>query len=294
MFGCAAIKLATFIVAAVLAGPGSAESLQLVSTHTWRSSTDGFGGFSSLEIAADGESFVTTSDKGSMAGGLLVRRHGRVVDVADQVFEQLLGENRKPQQHFETDAEGLAIARDGSRYISYEGLHLILKYAPDGSVTRVPQPKAFRGFQRNSSLEALAIDADGTLYTMQERSGSLERPFDIWRYRDGKWDKTLKLSRSGGYLPVGADFGLDGRLYILERNFNGLAGFSTRVRSFAVTERRLTDEKVLLKTTFGTHDNLEGIALWRTSEGNIRVTMISDDNFRFFQRTEFVEYRLVP
>jgi hypothetical protein len=268
--------------------------LQLVSSHTWRENTEGFGGFSSLELSADGESFVSTSDKGSIAGGLIVRRSGRIVGVADAVFEVLRGEGGRVNQHYETDAEGLAIAKDGSRYISYEGLHLILKFSPNGQITRIPQPSAFRSFQRNSSLEALAIDEDGALITMPERSGRLDRPFPVWRFRNGKWDQKLTLTRSGGFLTVGADFGPDGRLYILERNFNGLSGFASRVRSFEVSENALRDEKTLLQTTFGTHDNLEGIAVWRTSEGNIRVTMISDDNFRLFQRTELVEYRLVP
>jgi hypothetical protein len=294
MLGSVEIKLIAAFLWLVFAGTASAESLQLVSSYTWRNNAEGFGGFSSLELTSDGENFVTTSDKGTIAGGHLVRRNGRIVDVLDPVFERLLGEGGKVQQHYETDAEGLAISADGSRYISYEGLHFILKYAPDGTVTRVKQPKAFRSFQRNSSLEALAIDAGGALFTMPERSGRLDRSFPIWRFRNGRWDQKLMLSRSGGFLVVGADFGPDGRLYILERNFGGLSGFSSRVRSFEVNENELNDDKELLVTTFGTHDNLEGISVWKNPEGNIRVTMISDDNFRLFQRTEFVEYRLVP
>lgn len=288
------IKLIAALIAWMLAMPAMAQSLQLVSTHTWRNGDEGFGGFSSLELDSNGENFVTTSDKGLIAGGLLIRRSGRIIDVADPTFERLLGEGGKPQQHFETDAEGLAIASDGSRFISYEGLHLVLKYSPDARVTRVKQPAAFKKFSRNSSMEALAIDESGALFTMPERSGRLDRPFPVWRFRNGTWDQQLKITRSGGYLLVGADFGPDGRLYVLERNFAGLSGFSSRVRSFKVGETALSDEKTLLNTTFGTHDNLEGIAVWRTEEGNIRVTMISDDNFRIFQRTEFVEYRLVP
>ena len=155
-------------------------------------------------------------------------------------------------------------------------------------------PNWVRHLQDNSALEALAIDAQGVLYAVPERSGRLDRPFPVWRRKQGEWDSKLRISRSNGFLVVGADFGPDGRLYVLERFFNGVSAFATRVRSFEVSEEALSDEQVLLTTTVGTHDNLEGISVWQNEAGNIRVTMISDDNFRFLQRTEFVEYRLIP
>ena len=102
----------------------------------------------------------------------------------------------------------------------------------------------------------------------------------------------MTVSRNGGFLPVGSDFGPDGRFYLLERRFNGPFGFRSRVRSFAVENDRLIDERVLLVTRSGQYDNLEGISLWRDRDGAIRATMISDDNFRRAQRTEIVEFRL--
>lgn len=42
------------------------------------------------------------------------------------------------------------------------------------------------------------------------------------------------------------------------------------------------------------HDNLEGISVWQDPDGRIRLTMISDDNFMVFQRTEIVEYAVDP
>ncbi len=90
---------------------------------------------------------------------------------------------------------------------------------------------------------------------------------------------------------MGADFGHDGRLYVLERGFNGL-GFRTRVRSFDISNGIAGDEKVLFNKGIGRHDNLEGISVWRDAAGLIRLTMISDDNFRFLQQTEIVEYAL--
>ncbi|MDA1155104.1 MAG: esterase-like activity of phytase family protein, partial [Proteobacteria bacterium] len=50
-------------------------------------------------------------------------------------------------------------------------------------------------------------------------------------------------------------------------------------------------EEVLLETRLRTHDNLEGISVWQDEQG-LRMTLISDDNYRALQRTEIVEYRL--
>ena len=79
-------------------------------------------------------------------------------------------------------------------------------------------------------------------------------------------------------------------MYVLERHFAGIGGFASRVRRFTLSGDRIAREETLLETPLGAHDNLEGIAVWRGAGGRLRLTMISDDNFRFFQRTEFVEY----
>jgi hypothetical protein len=48
----------------------------------------------------------------------------------------------------------------------------------------------------------------------------------------------------------------------------------------------------VLETKTGDFDNLEGISVWRDATGAIRVTMVSDDNFMFFQQTQLVEFSL--
>jgi len=81
--------------------------------------------------------------------------------------------------------------------------------------------------------------------------------------------------------------GPDGQLYVLERDFLGI-GFRSRVRRFDLTGG---NEQILLETRLRQHDNLEGISIWQDDQG-VRMTLISDDNYRAFQRTEIVEYRL--
>jgi len=61
---------------------------------------------------------------------------------------------------------------------------------------------------------------------------------------------------------------------------------------FAISGDRIVQEQTLIDTPPGRHDNLEGLTVWQDMAGRIRLTMISDDNFNFFQRTELVEYAL--
>ena len=182
----------------------------------------------------------------------------------------------------------------GGFYVSFEGQHRVRHYtAVDQPALRVVGHPDFADMQMNSSLEALAIDTRGHLFTLPERSGALDRPFPVYRFDGQGWDIPFSLSRSAGFLPVGADFGPDGWLYLLERALTG-PGFRSRVRRFDIAGDRVNAEEVLFQTRTGQHDNLEGISVWQDGTGRIRLTMIADDNFKFFQRTELVEYAVTP
>jgi hypothetical protein len=267
----------------------------LVGAFAWRMDDPNFGGLSAIELADDGLSFLALSDRGAWTRGTITRdAEGRITAIDARPMRFLRGRFEAPLDAGRNDSEGLAVAADGTVFVSFENIARVLRYdSIDGPAQNLLTPREFGRMQRNSALEALAIGPDGTLFTLPERSGELDRPFPVWRYRDGVWDQPFGLRRDGGYLAVGADFGPDGRLYLLEREFHGLAGFSSRVRSFAVLETELSDERTELETQSGQHDNLEGISVWRGPDGAIWLTMLADDNFNFFQSTEIVEYRLV-
>ena len=91
---------------------------------------------------------------------------------------------------------------------------------------------------------------------------------------------------------MAADFGPDGRFYLLERDFRPLGGFASRLRRFDIGEAGLGAEVTLIETPFALHDNLEGLSVWRDDRGRLRATMISDDNFIFVQQTQIVDYLL--
>jgi len=268
--------------------PGPAD---FAGSLTWALSEPRFGGLSGLELSEDGTRFTALSDRGRLYSGRISRRDGKLSGVDAVSGTRLHDTEAKPLAGALNDSEGLAIRGDGRLYISFEAYHRVWTYsAPGSEAAWLPRHKAFKALQRNSSLEALAIGPGGTLYTLPERSGQLDRPFPVYRYAGGNWTQPFTLPRRDMFLPVGADFGPDGRFYLLEREFTGIFGFRTRVRRFNFGPDGPVDEEVLLTTRAGRHDNLEGLAVWRDAAGTIRLTMVSDDNFRAFQRTEFVEY----
>lgn len=287
---CFAIALgATVFLSSLGFGPAAAQDLaRFLGAYTWSMDDENFGGFSGLEISQDGRKIIAVTDRGHMALGEIRRESGRIVEVIVSL-QPILDTDGRPVSGGRTDAEGLAQGADGRLFVSFEAWHRVRSYEAPGYVAQKLRPhKDFREMIENSSLEALAIDRHGHVFVLPERSGHKTRPFPVYRYQDGKWDIPFRIPRVGNFLPVGADFGPDGWLYLLERDFTGL-GFRSRIRRFDVRSGRIAAEELLLVTATRRHDNLEGLSVWE-SDGEVRLTMISDDNFKFFQRTEIVEY----
>lgn len=279
---------AALILGAALPACAQTQEMVYLDTHIWQSPDDPtFGGFSGIEVLPDGARFIALSDRGRITEGRFDRDSvGRITAIAAEPLRPLgngAGGQLAPRR---SDSEGLALAPDGEVFISFEGATRVrTETGPEGLPHALPIADAFRRMQGNAGLEALAIDPDGHLYTLPERSGRLDRPFPVYRFDGADWSVAFDLPRTGPFLPVGADFGPDGCLYILERDFTGL-GFRTRIRRMAADGSALEE---LLVT--GRHDNLEGISVWQDGDG-LRITMISDDNFNWLQRTEIVEYAL--
>ncbi|MEP2781837.1 MAG: esterase-like activity of phytase family protein [Pseudoruegeria sp.] len=294
MFIRSTIAIIAGLLCFVLTGAAGAvsDAVELASV-TWRNDDPRFGGFSGLHVFDGGEGFLTVSDRGAIVEGTFLRKNGVLSGVKLGPLNVLQGTQGRALTGHRTDAEGLAVRKNGRIYVSFEGAHRVWTYRnPSSEAAWLPRHPDFKGMQNNSSLEALAIGPDNALYTIPERSGRLDRPFPVYRYKGKTWSKPFSIPRRGPFLVVGADIGPDGRFYVLERHLGSIFGFETRVRRFNMTAKGLTQEVTLIQTRPGVHDNLEGLSVWEDASGKLRLTMISDDNFRGFQKTELVEYSL--
>lgn len=288
-----ALLLAAVAAACSPAAGANGPRLELDAKVPWHQAWEHFGGFSGLVMLDGGTRFLTISDRGFWVTGSVEREDGTLVGAKIDRRGRLHETRGQIVRAGAYDAEGLAMDARGRAYVSYEGENRVRRYDEiNGPATALPSHPDFPRLQNNSGLESIAVDRDGTLYAIPERSGKLTRPFPVYRLRNGVWDKPFAVRRDGEFLVSDADIGPDGDLYVLEREFSWL-GFRTRVRRFDIGPEGLGNERTLLETGLNQLDNMEGISVWRDPEGRTRVTLISDDNFFPLQQTLLAEYILV-
>lgn len=255
-----------------------------------------FGGLSGLELS--GDAMIAPTDKGHILTGRLLRGpDGVIIGLAEAELRPALDAAGEPVRGAAANLEAVALGTTGGFYLGYEGENRVAFHARAEAPARVlPRPDGFDLYVGNSGIEAVATGADGAVYAIPERSGDLERPFPVYRWR-GEAQDAVHLPRRPPFLPTGADIGPDGRLWVLERDFAVLRGFAVRVRRAEIpadSDALLEDETVFEIPRFSGGDNYEGIDVRRaTGGGGYVVTLVSDDNLNMFQESQIVEF-LVP
>jgi hypothetical protein len=247
------------------------------------------GGYSALHLSADGAKATLLSDKGFVLEVGITRKDGRVSALRPGRTIELKDSSGRKLRPGQNDTEGLAMAPNGRAWVSTEGTARVMAYpALDGLPKRMPRPRAFADYPPNTAFEAIARAPDGRLWLIPEgpiRPGVL----DLWTSMGKDWQRAGEIPADPFWLVADAAFDDRGRLYLLERLFAGPAGFASRLRRFETPGEGAG--KVIWRTSLGTHDNLEALALWRQG-GALTATMVSDDNFLKLFRAEWVEYRL--
>ncbi len=104
------------------------------------------------------------------------------------------------------------------------------------------------------------------------------------------------LKRLEGFDVTDAAATPDGGLIVLERRFRYSEGIKMRIRRINAGEIKrgaLIEGETLLEATDALNiDNMEGIAVHRSSAGETILTLISDDNFSALQRTLLMQFAL--
>ncbi len=265
-----------------------------------------FGGLSAFRLDAKGEGFIAMNDKGDWFTGRLVYDGKALTGLADVQSAPMLGVDGKPittKKIF--DSESLAV--DGTTlYVGIERANRILKFDfRQGGILsfgeEIPVPPALRRLPFNKGVEGLVfvpkgMPLEGTLIVVSERgldaAGNLIA-FLIGGPKPGQFT----IRRTNEFDISDAALLPSGELLILERKFSLLAGVGIRIRKIplrAIAPGALVDGPSIFDADLGYEiDNMEGLDVHRTADGDLVLTMVSDDNFSLLQRTLLLQFTLV-
>ncbi|MEO0680182.1 MAG: esterase-like activity of phytase family protein [Pseudomonadota bacterium] len=271
-----------------------AAGVQLLGAVELRGGPHDFGGLSAVEVSVDGARFVALSDRGTWLDGRLDYAPGLGLRGLQALsIDYVIGKNGRPTPVW-LDAEGLVIpdpALRGLRLASFERFHRLAAFSRAGAVERRLrwlEPDG-AGWAPNDGVEALAQAPDGRLLALRETEAAGQGA--VWLTADAGPDRAAGFAPLGAFAPTGADFGPDGRLYVVARRFTTLGGFASALWRYDLDGDDLTGGVVLAEfPPSAGFDNLEGIAAWRDDQGRIRLLAVSDDNLNLLQRTLFVDF----
>ena len=270
------------------------------------SNNPAFGGISGLHIEPDGAHFLAITDHGSWLRGRIEYRDGKPVGITDAEMAPILGSDGKPlAARGWYDTESLT-ERDGIFYIGIERVEQIVRldYRRDGFKARaepIKVPPDFKTFRYNKSLECLVAPPQGSplagmLIAVTERSldarGNL-RSFLL----DGDRVTRFSVKRTDDFDVSDCAILPPSDLLLLERRYSLMRGVAMRIRRVPLESLKmdaLVDGRAMIEADLAyAIDNMEGMAVHRTSSGEIIVTLVSDDNFSFIQRNLLLQFAIV-
>lgn len=277
----------TLALILALAAPAAADPIAVVDI-----SENAVQGLSGIELSDDGLSFLAVSDRGWFHLGTLERVEGTLTGGRVTEILPIIGQDGIPVSARRvgdwSDAEGLAITPDGTIYVSFERWMRVARYTDTRSPAQwIKDHPDFRTYPENRQLEAVAVDAAGTIYAFPE-SEAEGGGFPIYRLDPDGWSVAGRLPASDAYSVVGADFGPDGALYVLERKLVFATWFRSRIRQIDVGSGA---DRVVWESPPDAFGNLEGLSVWQAQDG-LRALMVSDNNGQDGVPTILVELRL--
>jgi hypothetical protein len=201
------------------------------------------------------------------------------------------------------DAEGLAL-RGEQALVSFERHHRVDIYPADRPgrskpVGSLPVLIPLHEFRGNRGLEMIAVAPQtsplaGAVIAISERS--LDPSGNVFAaILSGASKGVFFVKRDPPFDITDGDFLPNGDLLLLERRFSIAQGIGMRIRRIEGSRLgpgNLVDGAVILEADYGFQiDNLEGLDVTTDSDGQVFVTLVSDDNHSILQRNLLLEFR---
>jgi hypothetical protein len=272
--------------------------LEFIGGVVFSSSTKNFGGISGLHILPDGQNFIAHSDRGNWFRGRFTFDGDRVTGIQNAQMTPMRGPRSRLSASKWFDTESLA--HDGDTlYVGIERVNQILRYDRFGAAgIPLAVPTEINDLPFNQGLEALAfvprgMPNGGSLIAISERGIEVDGNTKGFILSGGKWSK-FSVKHIGLFEVSDAAVSPTGHLIILERYFRFLSGVHLRIRAIPLSEIRpgaVIDGKILLEADNSFEiDNMEALAITKNASGQIVLTLMSDNNFSYFQRTILLRF----
>ncbi len=273
------------LMAAHRPGPGKA--------YVWQADLPDFGGISGLQLSPDGATLYAVSDAGYLVRARVERGPGGAIRrISGAEAWGFLNNNGQKANSFQSDAEAVRLMPDGRLAVAFESYTRVATFnPPDMRPLALNLWSRFRGMWDNESFEALAVTPEGAMLALVERP--VKGHYRSFRYQGGeKWTGGPGLATDGAFMATDADFGPDGRLYVLERNLSLLSGYTTRISAYAPQGSGFGAPAVMLQTQPGDFGDFEGMDVWQAPGGEMIATLVNDSNFMPDSATVVAEFPL--
>ena len=278
-------------------------ALTFLSGFVLRSPDKRFGGLSGLALDVTGNKLHAISDDGRWFSAQLHHdASGRLTDFTGWQHASLLTPEQRPVKGRFSDAEAVTRDIDGTFLIAFEHVHRIWRYPAAPETLRAPPrsvstPEELRRAPRNGGVEAMTVLADGRLLILTETFLNPDSSHKGWLIEAGQFFPVSYVP-SPGFDPTDMATLPNGDVLVLERRYTLFTGPEARLqwlsRSSLQAGASLRGEEIARLGRPLPIDNFEGLAVHKNVHGDIIVYLLSDDNYQFFQRTLFLQFRLAP
>ncbi len=281
--------------------------LEFVGGLEFTSSNQHVGAISGIALIDGRKQIVAITDTGFWFSARIKRdkdgkpvalEHGRMAPLLD-------GNGVVFPDKASADAESIIISKDEA-LVSFERNHRVLKYKLDlenfaSLPKRVPLNINTETLRRNKGLETIVVAPAasalaGAVLVVSERSYAAKRQIR-GAILDGPMKGHFTVQRKKKFDITDGDFLPDGDLVLLERSFNMANGVAMRLRRIKAGKIRpganLKGKALLSADVSYQIDNMEGLSITTGKDGQVYLSLISDNNHSLLQRNLYLEFRLV-